>query len=548
MRIAMLLLLLAVPALAGGADDDAKAVEAARKAVQANPADIDAWLKMADAHVAMGSPEDACGDLEEGIAKNKDEVRLWLKLGDVNMKVAEKMQKDNPTDGTTIMNYYLDAERCYGEAAKRDPKSAAAIYGKANADYWSGREGGKEDAKRLLADCLALDKNFGKAYALQAYMLYLDGSELAKQGKHADAKPKFQAAEEAYATALKLGDTEPFDMVRYGHTLLAQERLDEAKQAYIAALKASPKVELPIVSGLYYVANRGEARPSWGNPKLKTILAEAVKEAPDSPVAWYYYGYTQTVGSDWKDALQSYGKALELDPKNATYTYEVGYMQEKLGDEAKALDCYRKALALYPDHPQATERFYGIIIAKSGDMDRAEKLFEELIKLSPNTTYVLNDYALLLRNWAEATKTATQASPSADVKRRLKRSGEVYEMAAAIAADVPQIQSDTGLLFEYYPCNFDAAKAKRYFTRALQLSDYAYRDAFDGLDRLCRRTGDWETLAEYAEAVVGSMERGNQAMAPVNSGAVEKLPNESPGLKARAQAALDLAQQKLKKS
>ena len=111
----------------------------------------------------------------------------------------------------------------------------------------------------------------------------------------------------------------------------------------------------------------------------------------------------------------------------------------------------------------------------------------------------------------------------------------------------PQIQSDTGLLFQYYPCNFDAAKAKLYFTRALELSDFAYRDAFDGLDRLCRQTNDWETLEKYAESVVGSMER-NQAIAPVGGNAPEAIPNETPGLKARAEAALKLAQEKLRKS
>jgi hypothetical protein len=103
-------------------------------------------------------------------------------------------------------------------------------------------------------------------------------------------------------------------------------------------------------------------------------------------------------------------------------------------------------------------------------------------------------------------------------------------------------------MFQYYPCNFDAKKAKAYFTRSLELSDYAYRDAFDGLARLCQQTKDWETLADYAERVVGSMERGNHAIAPAGGGAAAALPNESPGLKARAEAALRLAQAKLKKS
>ncbi|HEX5138546.1 MAG TPA: tetratricopeptide repeat protein [Planctomycetota bacterium] len=556
MRIASLLLLLALPALAGGADDAkallakgdaAKAVEVARKATKADPSDIAAWLVLADARVAQDSPEDACGDLEAAIAKNKEEPRLWLKLGDINIKIAEKLQNSGSSDGMTIANYYLDAERCYGEALKRDEKSAQAVFGMANANYWSGRPDGIEKAKKLLSDCLALDKDFARAHALQAYMLYREGMELANQRKQDDAMPKFQAAETAYATALKLGDKDPIDMVRYGHTLLAQDRLDEAKAAYLEALKAGPMSKTPIESGLYHVANRRAKTPSWANPNLKPLLQEAAKEVPQSPLAWFYLAYCQTLESDWDAALDSYKKARDLDPKNATYVYQVGYMHERKGDGEKALDAYREALKMAPSYPEVALRFQGIILAEAQDIDRAEKLWDELIKLAPENVDVHNNYALVLRDWAEATRRATDKDPPAEVKRRIKRSGEVYEIAASLSND-PQIQSDTGLLFEYYPCNFDAEKAKRYFTKALQESDYAYRDAFDGLDRLCKRTGDWATLADYAERVVGSMERGNNAIAPAGGGPAKAMPNESPGLKARAEASLRLAQDKLKKS
>ncbi len=558
MRTATLLLLLAVPVLAGGADDakallgkgDAlKAAETARKAAAANPADVEAWLVLADALFALDQPADAWEALEPAIGKNPEEARLSLKLGDTFVRLAEK-EKEETNDGTTIVNYYLDAERNYGEASRKDPKCAAAVYGMASVNFETGRQGAKERASELVAQCLLIDGNFAKAHALQGYMLYLEGKELTGQKKDGDAKQKYMAAEEKYALALKLGDDDVLDMVRYGHTLLAQgkERLDEAKKAYLAALRKHPESNLPIISGLYHVANRGETKPAWTNPVVKAILEEAVKEAPKSPWAWSYLGYCHALAQAWDDALMSYGKALDLDPKNANYMYQVGYMHERLGDGEKALDAYRDALKAAPDFADAALRFQGVLRTKAEDIDRAEKLYEELIALAPDNADVHNNYALLLRDSAEATRKATDDSPPADVKRRLKRSGEVYEIAARLAPEVAQIQSDTGLLFQYYPCNFDAKKAKAYFTRSLDLSDCAYRDAFDGLARLCQETKDWETLADYAERVVGSMERGNQAIAPAGGGAAEAQPNETGGLKARAEAALRLAQQKLKKS
>ena len=551
MRIATLLLLLAVPALAGDTADPAESENAlkaakARKAAEADPNDIEAWLALADALFALEQPADAWEALEPAIKANPADARLSLKLGDAFVRLAER-EKVETNDGTTIVNYYLDAERNYGEAFRKDPKCAAAVYGMASVNFETGRQGAKERAGELIVQCLGIDGDFAKAHALQGYMLYLDGKDLAGQRKDGDAKQKYMAAEEKYALALKLGDDDVLDMVRYGHTLLAQGRLDEAKRAYVATLQKHPENDLPIKSGLYHVANRGETKPTWTNPKLKPILEEAAKESPKSPVAWYYLGFCQATAQAWEDALKCYGKALDLDPRNANYMYQVGYMREKLGDAEQALDAYRKALGAAPDFADAAFRFEGLIGMRT-DVDRAEKLYEELIRLAPDNADVHNNYALLLRDWAEATRKATDDSPPADVRRRIKRSGEVYEIAARLAPDVAQIQSDTGLLFQYYPCNFDAKKAKAYFTRSLDLSDYAYRDAFDGLARLCQQTKDWETLADYAERVVGSMERGNHAIAPAGGGAAEALPNESPGLKARAEAALRLAQEKRRKS
>lgn len=360
MRTVTLLILLAVPAFAGGADDaksaNAAKADAARKAAAANPGDVAAWLALADALFADDLPADAWGELEGAIAKNPKEARLSLKLGDAFVLLAEKEQRETK-DGQTIINYYLDAERNYGEALKKDPKCAEAVYGMARVNRDMGRDDGNEKAKALLAQCLAIDANFAKAHALQGYILYLEGMELTGRKNDKDALPKYQAAEAQYALALKLGDDDVEDDVRYGHTMLAQGRDEDAKRAYLAGLKRHPESDKPISRGLYYVANRKETKPSWGNPKLMPLFEEAVKAAPASPVAWYYLGYGNAVAKKWPEALAAYQKALELAPANANYMYQVGYMYEMLGDDGKALDFYRKALKALPDYQDATLRF-----------------------------------------------------------------------------------------------------------------------------------------------------------------------------------------------
>jgi tetratricopeptide (TPR) repeat protein len=552
MRTLTLVLLLALPTLAGGVDDakallakgDAQgAAEAARKLAEANASDIEAWLVLADAFFAQGSPEDAWEALEGAIGKNPAEARLSIKLGDTFLRLAEKAQRET-SDGTTIMNYYLDAERNYGEALQKDAQSADALFGMANASFWQGTDEKKEQAKKLLADCLGIKEDHAKAHALQAYMFLLDGQELARQGKGDAAKEKYRAAQEKYEISLKLDGSEVLDHVRYGHSLYGQGKYAEAKKAYLTGLKKHPQSPVPIQSGLYHVANVNQQPPSWTN--MGPVLEEAVKQAPTSAPAWYYLGYCRFSTEDWAGALKAYAKALEINPQDANYAYYAGYCHEQLGDAAKALDHYRQALKAWPGHSDAAIRFFNLAIVNRADVERVERLLEELVKLAPENADIHNNYALLLRDFAEGTREHQQKDPKPEVRRWLKRSGEVYEIAARLAPESAQIQSDTGLLFQFYPCNFDAAKAKAYFIRSLQLSDFTYRDAFDGLDRLCRQTGDWATLADYAERVIGSLERGNHAVAPVAGGEPQALPNETRGLMARAKAALKASKGKRK--
>jgi tetratricopeptide (TPR) repeat protein len=369
-----------------------------------------------------------------------------------------------------------------------------------------------------------MDPKFGKAHALQAFMLY--------------GEKKYAAAADKYAVALKLDDSDPLDMVRYGHCFVALGKPDDAKAAYIAALKRHPDNDTAIRSGLYYLANR-----SWR--EAGPIMAEAAAGAPKSAPTWYYLGYTQFLGQDWEGAAESFRKAMSLSPKTSSYVYFLGYALEKQGDARGALAQYRKALQLDPNNVDAAGRFE-LIIRGQTDFDTIEKLYEELARLAPEQGFIFNDYGLVLRNWAEGRGAAKNPNPPALVLRRLKRSGEIYEIAAKLVPDDAQVQSDTGLLFEYYPAIRDDAKAKKYFTRSLEISEYTYRDAFDGLNRLCQRSGDWETLLDYAEGVIGALERGGSAVAPVGAGAPRALgPQQTAALLARAKAAAALAKSKL---
>ena len=510
------------------------------KLVKKDPSNVAAWLSLADALVAETEPEEAWTQLEAGIEANPKDDRLRLKLGDIFVKLAEKEQAGN-RNATTIDNFYLDAIRLYEEAHTLR-KSADAIYGKAFASYWMGRPEGKVAAKKLLGEALMLDAKHARSHALQADIMYNDGRVEKDGGKR---KVIFANAEQKYEIAAKLFDGQPLMFVRWGHACYGQGKLDAARNAYFEGLRRHQDSDASIRSGFYLLAKQGDAAGYY--VRLTSMLEEGIKIAPKSDLALWHLGVVHTKTKRYEDALDVLQKAHKLKPNSQAYAYWIGYTHESARDLDKALAWYEKTLKIDSTFGNAIYGYQRIIGAKFGrDTDQTEKHFEKLLKLAPENADIRNNLGLILRDWAQANG-AAGPSPGSEAKRRIKRSGEVYEEAAALLPNSPQVLSDTGLLFEFYPCNFDAEKAKRYFTASLEKSEFVYRDAFDGLTRLCRRMKDWETLEEYAEGVLGAMERGKNPIAPVGGGAPRELPNARAGMMARAKAAYELALRGLKK-
>jgi len=522
-RLLALALLVALPTYAQ--EGEPAALAKARAAVEKNPLDADARLALADALIEAGRVEEAWGTLEGAIEAIPKDGRLDLKLGDVFARLARDLMAASG-DGTTIRNYFLDAGRMYEAAEKKSPDLHEAVYGQAYVAFQTG-EAGK--ARKLVSKVLGMKKDYGRAHALQAEIFYNER--------------KYGPAADAYEIALKLDKSEPVDFVRLGHCYLRLEQPAKAQQWYIEVLKHHPEYTGSILSGLLNLAGK-----SYG--KAVPYLAAAVEAAPKSPAAWFYYGYSLFSNNMYDESLAAFEKAIGLRPKNAQYLFYAGYACEKKNDGNRALDYYRKALKLSPHYEQPALRFEGIAVAyRANDFDQLEKLMEELLKLAPNHGWIRNDYGLLLRDWAERRGAARQENLPAPVLRRIKRSSEVYEEAARLLPREAQVQSDTGLLFEYYPAIFDAEKAENYFVRALELSDFTYRDAWSGIWRLGRRTKNWELLKDCAEGVLGALEDRNQVpVAPVGGGAPSPVPNDKPRMIAQAKQAIAMADGAMKGS
>jgi len=353
------------------------------------------------------------------------------------------------------------------------------------------------------------------------------------------AHRRYESAADRYSEALARGAREEHVHIRHGHALYALGRLDAAKVAYLSGLAEYPESDSPLRNGLYFLAGSDWAAAG-------DLLAEATRAVPDSPTAWSYYGFSLALTKQWTAARAALLRSEALGPLSANDLVVLARAEAAGGDIDAARGRLRDALELDPNHQAAALEFEKLIRPAGGEaVSPADVLagYDELAGLAPSNPSVQNNCGFVLRNMAEELGAANTVDIPDGVRALLERSVKAYETVAALVPDDPQFQSDTGLVYEFYPAIRNDPKALRFFVRALEMSGHVYRDAFNGLERVCTRSGDWETLAMHAEKVVEALESGREGVAPGGSdGAPCALPPAGTDIMlTAARAALDMS-------
>lgn len=113
------------------------------------------------------------------------------------------------------------------------------------------------------------------------------------------------------------------------------------------------------------------------------LLRDIVKGDPKNLDAWIKLGNAYMDSNKFADAVEAYGKALELDPKNVDVRVDMGTCLRNMGRPDRAVEEYRKAIAMSPQHLNA-RRNLGVVLAFDlGDKAGAIKEFETYLSLSP---------------------------------------------------------------------------------------------------------------------------------------------------------------------
>lgn len=123
--------------------------------------------------------------------------------------------------------------------------------------------------------------------------------------------------------------------------------------------------------------------PFQGDREIE-LLKDIISKDPKNLQALIKLGNISMDTNHFKDAVEAYGRALEIDPKNVDVRVDMGTCYRGLGDPQRAIEEYKRALTYNPQHLYAYKNM-GVVLAF--DLNRSEEAiqaFQTYLKLSPN--------------------------------------------------------------------------------------------------------------------------------------------------------------------
>lgn len=208
------------------------------------------------------------------------------------------------------------------------------------------------------------------------------------------------------------------DCFEIGKRLYQIDMFDKAEKAYLRAIFLSPNnakfyVELGI---LFQMQKRlTEAEVAYG--------ISIIELGVNSPFVWFNFGVLLSDMNKFVESLDSYRRAMELDPDNVSclFYYGVSLIKAEMFEEAKII--FGRTIKLSPDrilHCMSCDML-GMALLGLNKLKEAEYFFREAISLNKDylDAYInLGNLLLKLNRFDEAMevlKKAYKLDPSIDI-------------------------------------------------------------------------------------------------------------------------------------
>lgn len=120
------------------------------------------------------------------------------------------------------------------------------------------------------------------------------------------------------------------------------------------------------------------------DPTTGAALASLPKPGSINPEVFVMAGQMNESTGDYKNALNSYSKALEIEPKNAAALIATARLYDRLNERDKAISFYQKCIEVSPTG--ATHAELGNLHAKAGNLNAAREELQKAVALDPKAT------------------------------------------------------------------------------------------------------------------------------------------------------------------
>jgi len=163
--------------------------------------------------------------------------------------------------------------------------------------------------------------------------------------------------------------------------------------------------------------------------EAEQMYRAALGMAPDHPEATHYLGLLYYRLGHLNQALPLLAEACRLDHTNALYWFNAGVVAQRAGQSEEAIQSYRRALLLNPRYVDASVNL-GNAFKDLGLLDEAEQAYEQVLRTTPDHVETLNNLGVLHKE-----------------RGQLERAIVLYKRALALKPDHAEAQNNLGLIY-----------------------------------------------------------------------------------------------------
>ena len=283
-------------------------------------------------------------------------------------------------------------------------------------------------------------QNDGKPEAaLEVYRAILETDDrdlpaLHQMAQICESRGEFDKAIAAYQKAIEVDEESPFWVYRHlGFSLSQMGDLDGAIEAYEQALVRAPED----------VATYGLLGQAQGKAeKLEEAISsyqKAIEIQPEQPF-WLYFnlGGFLTRLEQFEPGILAYREASRLEPENPGIYRLLGETQSKFSDFEGAIESYQKAIAINPRQPADLYENFGDALLASNRKYEALEAYRSAVETQPNLPSARQKIADLLSEKSEPNEDLTMNAPVSQPMQTESQHAQLYHQATEILNNVPE--------------------------------------------------------------------------------------------------------------